>query len=95
MKRILNVAAPLAFVLALAGGQAWAQQQPTAPAAKAAPDCAAMWTAADLNKDGSLVGDELKAYTTVLSTIDTDKDGKLSRVEFDTACKANRLPART
>ena len=95
MNTMLTVAAPLSLLLAIAGGQAWAQQQPKAPPAKAAPDCAAMWTAADVNKDGNLDGDELKAYTTVLSTIDTNKDGKLSKVEFETACKANRLPART
>ena len=54
MNTMLTVAAPLSLLLAIAGGQAWAQQQPKAPPAKAAPDCAAMWTAADVNKDGNL-----------------------------------------
>lgn len=94
MNRILTAVAPIAFALAVIDGQAWAQQ-PTTPGAKAAPDCSAMWTSADVNKDGSLADDELKPYTTVLASIDTNKDGKLSRSEFDSACKANRLPART
>jgi EF hand len=92
MNRILTAAAPFALMVVLIGGQAWAQQTPATPAVTAAPDCAAMWTAADVNKDGSLAGDELKPYTASMAAIDTDNDGKISKAEFEAACKANKLP---
>lgn len=93
MKHIIKAAAPLAVMFAVAFGSASAQQQPTTPGAKAqAPDCARLWTTADANKDGNLAGDELRTYVSAMTAIDTDKDGKVSKVEFETACKANKLP---
>src|SRR5262245_49566408 len=66
---------------ALASGGAFAQATPpTAPTADAA--LVAKFKAADKNSNGSLDGTELDTYKTNMAKIDTDKDGKISQLEF-------------
>src|SRR5690348_10742405 len=86
-------------VFALTAGQAIAQTTPAptpAPAAKPAasavdPAVEAKFKSADKNGSGVLEGAELDAFKTNLSKIDTDKDGKVSPVEFAAAAKAGLI----
>ena len=73
--------------LALASGSAFAQTSP--PAADAA--LVAKFKTADKNSNGSLDGVELEAYKADMAKIDTDKDGKISQVEFVAASKAGQI----
>jgi Ca2+-binding EF-hand superfamily protein len=75
----------LALPAATAAG-AFAQQ-----AMPSAQQCAAMWKAADANKDGSLTGQELEKFKATMTKIDTDKDGKISEAEFMAACEKGDL----
>src|SRR5258705_12923763 len=50
-----------------------------------AQDCSGMWKRADLNNDGLLAGSELDKFRSVIDTVDTNKDGKISQSEFTTA----------
>ena len=71
-------------------GAAFAQATPpAAPAADAA--VVAKFKTADKNANGSLDGAELDAYKTNMTKIDTDKDGKISQVEFVAATKAGHI----
>jgi len=75
---------------ALASGNAFAQATPPkGPAADAA--LVAKFKAADKNGNGSLDGTELEAYKANMAQIDTDKDGKISQVEFAAAIKAGHI----
>jgi len=75
---------------ALASGSAFAQATPPkGPAADAA--LVAKFKAADKNGNGSLDGTELEAYKANMAQIDTDKDGKISQVEFAAAIKAGHI----
>jgi hypothetical protein len=76
--------------VALASGTAFAQATPpTAPAGDAA--VVAKFKAADKNSNGSLDGTELDGYKANMTKIDTDKDGKISQVEFAAAAKAGHV----
>ena len=77
-------------LVALASGTAFAQATPpAAPAADAA--VVAKFKAVDKNNNGSLEGNELDVYKANMSKIDTDKDGKISQVEFVAATKAGLI----
>jgi hypothetical protein len=56
-----------------------------------AQDCAGMWNKADVNHKGILDGKELDRFRSVLNTVDTNKDGKISQSEFMTACQKGEL----
>lgn len=76
--------------LALASGSAFAQATPpAAPAADAA--VVAKFKSADKNNNGTLDGAELNAHKTNMTKIDTDKDGKISQVEFVAATKVGHI----
>ena len=60
----------------------------TTPAVKADPANDAKFKSLDKNANGVIEGSELSAVTAELAKIDTDKDGKISRAEFDVAIKA-------
>lgn len=65
------------------------QKPPMAPAATtgdAATD--AKFKSADKDNSGVLDGAELTAYKADMAKIDTDKDGKISRLEFAGAVKS-------
>jgi hypothetical protein len=79
-----------ALAIALATGSAFAQTTPPkAPAADAAVD--AKFKAADKNSNGMLDGGELDAYKATLTSIDTDKDGKVSKIEFAAGMTAGHI----
>jgi Ca2+-binding EF-hand superfamily protein len=44
-----------------------------------------------VNHKGVLEGKELDKFRTVLNTVDTNKDGKISQSEFMTACQKGEL----
>ena len=75
------------LAVALASGTAFAQAAP--PTADAA--VVAKFKAADKNNNGSLDGTELDAYKANMAKIDTDKDGKISQLEFVAATKAGHI----
>ena len=54
-------------------------------------DCTGMWNKADVNHKGVLEGKELDKFRSVLNTVDTNKDGKISQSEFMTACQKGEL----
>ena len=54
-------------------------------------DCSGMWNRADVNHKGVLEGKQLDKFRSVLNTVDTNKDGKISRSEFMTACQKGEL----
>ena len=54
-------------------------------------DCTGMWKRADLGNKGILEGKELDKFRSVLNTVDTNKDGKISQSEFMTACQKGEL----
>jgi len=56
-----------------------------------AQDCSGMWKRADVANKGILDGKELDKFRSVLTTVDTDKDGKISQSEFMTACQKGEL----
>jgi hypothetical protein len=96
MKRLLTTAT-LAIGLAL---PAVAQVDPgrSSPLAAGmgktqaqAQDCTGMWNKADVNHKGVLDGKELDKFRSVLNTVDTNKDGKISQSEFMTACQKGEL----
>ena len=74
------------LALSLVAGPAFAQTTPGTATADAAVE--AKFKAADKNNSGALDGAELDAYKASLAKIDTDKDGKISRVEFAAAAKS-------
>src|SRR5262249_24928268 len=65
----------------LGGEQAQAQTQ----------DGAGMGKRADVSNKGILEGKELDKFRSVLNTVDTNKDGKISQSEFMTACQKGEL----
>lgn len=90
MKKILATSI-LAVVVAsgAALAQTSTQKAPAAPPATvvdAASD--AKFKAVDKNGSGIIEGAELTAYTADMAKIDTDKDGKISRLEFAAAVKS-------
>jgi hypothetical protein len=54
-------------------------------------DCAGKWKRADVSNKGVLEGKELDKFRSVLNTVDTNKDGKISQSEFMTACQKGEL----
>ena len=54
-------------------------------------ECQAMWTKADVNKDGVLVGTESMRYAAAMRVHDKElgADGKLDQASFMEACKSN------
>jgi Ca2+-binding EF-hand superfamily protein len=50
-----------------------------------------MWKGADVNKDGSLSGQELERFKAIMTKLDKDKDGKISEAEFMAACQNGDL----
>ena len=79
-----------ALAIALATGGAFAQTTPPkAPAVDAAVDV--KFKAADKNSNGTLDGGELDAYKATLTSIDTDKDGKVSKTEFSAGMTAGHI----
>jgi hypothetical protein len=87
--------------LALAAGPAFAETpSAAAPAAGAGveaksktPDTTAeaRFKAADKNLSGALEGAEVDGYKANMASIDTNKDGKVSRDEFTAAVKAGHI----
>jgi len=69
------------FAAGMGGKQAQAQTQ----------DCTWMWKRADVNHKGVLDGKELDKFRSLLNTVDANKDGKISRSEFMTACQKGKL----
>jgi hypothetical protein len=59
--------------------------------ASSAQDCAGKWKRADASNKGILEGKELDKFRSVLNTVDTNKDGKISQNEFMTACQKGEL----
>lgn len=51
----------------------------------------AKFKAADKNATGMLEGDELAPYRAQLSSVDTDKDGKISQAEFTVGMTAGHI----
>jgi hypothetical protein len=85
MKKLLTVTA-------LALGLAFPAVAQTPPKAQApAQDCTAMWKKADANSDGNLTEKELDKFRTVLTTVDANKDGKISQSEFTGSCQKGQL----
>ena len=78
MNKLAGIAS--ALVLGLAALPALAQ-------VKAPDPTDAKFAAADADKSGSLEGKELDSYKAVLDKMDTDKNGKVTRQEFDVAVK--------
>jgi hypothetical protein len=56
-----------------------------------ARDCSGMWKRADTGNKGVLEGKDLDKLRSVLNTVDTNKDGKVSQSEFMTACSKGEL----
>jgi hypothetical protein len=56
-----------------------------------AQDCTGMWKRADVGNKGILDGKQLDKFRSVLNTVDTNKDGKISQTEFMTACQKGEL----
>jgi hypothetical protein len=50
-----------------------------------------MWKRADVGNKGILEGKELDECRSVLTAVDTNKDGKISQSEFMTACQKGEL----
>ena len=46
-----------------------------------------MWKAHDTNNDGVLSDKEVDVFKAIMATVDTNKDGKVSREEFMSACQ--------
>jgi hypothetical protein len=93
MKSIL-IAATLALSLGLTV-PALAQQQPNdagrvSPLAQA-QDCTGAWKRADVSSKGILEGKDVEKFSSVMTTVDANKDGKLSQSEFMTACSKGEL----
>src|SRR5262245_50112526 len=63
--------------LAAGAGQAGKQAQ--------AQDCSAMWKRADASSKGVLEGKDLDKLRSVLNTVDTNHDNKVTQTEFVTA----------
>jgi Ca2+-binding EF-hand superfamily protein len=84
---------PIAVALALGrASAALAQTQPPASTTpKTASAAEAKFKSADTNNNGALEGAELNAFKSTLAQVDTDKDGKLSRGEFDAGVKAGHI----
>ncbi len=86
---------PIAVALALGlASAALAQTQPPASsttAPKTASAAEAKFKSADTNNNGALEGAELNAFKSTLAQVDTDKDGKLTRGEFDAGVKAGHI----
>jgi hypothetical protein len=96
MKSLLTAAA-LTMSLGLFG-PAVAQQvkdpgreSPLSAAAAGTQDCTGMWKRADVASKGILEGNQLDKFRSVLNTVDTNKDGKISQSEFMTACSKGEL----
>ncbi len=70
--------ATAAIALLIAAGPAFAQT-------KAADPVDAKFVAADTDKSGTLEGKETDAFKADLAKIDTNKDGKVSKQEFEVA----------
>ncbi len=75
--------ATAAIALLIAAGPAFAQTK-----APAAAPVDAKFVAADTDKSGSLEGKETDVYKADLVKIDTNKDGKISKQEFEVAMQA-------
>ncbi len=90
--RTLLIAAVVALGLAPA---ALAQTSPpaTTPPSATAPDAMAdaKFKSADKNNNGSLDGVEMEPHKAMMTQVDTDKDGKISRVEFLAGMKAGHI----
>jgi len=56
-----------------------------------AQDCTGMWKRADVGNKGILEGKELDKFRSVLTAVDTNRDGKISQNEFMTACQKGEL----
>jgi hypothetical protein len=54
-------------------------------------DCTGMWKRADMGNKGILEGKELDKFRSILTAVDTNKDGKISQSEFMTACQKGEL----
>ena len=78
------------LAIAFATGAAFAQATPPAPPTADAA-VIAKFKVADKNNNGSLEGAELDAHKAKMTSIDTDKDGKISQVEFVAATKAGHI----
>jgi hypothetical protein len=96
MKKFISLSV---LALTVAGGAAFAQTTAPAPAVKAPtattapavtvdPATEAKFKAADKSGKGFIEGADLTPYKEMLTKVDTDKDGKISKVEFAAAVKA-------
>ena len=57
-------------------------------------ECQAMWTKADVNKDGVLTDAEAARYSAAMRVHDKTTDGKLDQATFFDACKLDVYTAR-
>lgn len=82
--RILSLAAGFTAAAAVCAGSAFAQT--TSPS-----DCTALWKQADASATGSLTQTQAQPYVTDFSSVDTDKDGKITNAEFMKGCSAGHV----
>jgi hypothetical protein len=88
-KMIKSIASAV-LALVVGSGAAFAQATPPkAPTADAAVTI--KFKAADKNSNNVIDGTELDAFKANLTAIDTDKDGKISNLEFAAAVKAGHI----
>ncbi len=79
-----------ALALVIGSGAAFAQATPP-KAPTADPAVEVKFKAADKNSNNVLDGAELDAFKANLTAIDSDKDGKISNIEFAAAVKAGHI----
>jgi hypothetical protein len=85
------------FVGLLLGGTAFAQTS-TAPKSTTAPamkmtqaECTALWGKLDTSNSGSVSQAQAQTYVKDFKAIDTNKDGKLSKAEFQSGCDKGQV----
>jgi hypothetical protein len=63
-----------------------ASAQTTSPS-----DCMALWKEADASASGALTKQQAQPFVIDFTTVDTDKDGKISNAEFMVGCSAGQV----
>jgi hypothetical protein len=54
-------------------------------------ECQSLWNQADAAKSGSLSQAQAQPYVKNFSAVDANRDGKISRAEFDQGCTAGHV----
>ena len=88
MKAFLITTAMSTILATSAFAQTTAPKAPATPTPGMTDAAETRFKAADKDNNGSLTGEELASYKTVMPRIDTDKDGAVSRGEFAAAVKS-------